>query len=98
MNQAVPEMPISLIRGGTLYWVQEKARLIHPDQWDLQKKTATGHCDRLAAPGAADSYAWRSRIIERSECTSDRLSRLCPRVHSHSSSLAGTNQHGESFP
>ena len=38
MNQAVPEMPISLIRGGTLYWVQEKARLLQPGQWGLHKR------------------------------------------------------------
>jgi hypothetical protein len=38
VNQAAPEMPISLIRGGTLYWVQEKARLIHPGQWSLHKR------------------------------------------------------------
>jgi hypothetical protein len=31
-------MPISLIRGGSFYWVQEKARLIRPHSWDLQRR------------------------------------------------------------
>ena len=35
MNDADPESPISLIRGGTFYWVQEKARLIQPNKWNL---------------------------------------------------------------
>jgi hypothetical protein len=30
------KFPISLIRGGAFYRVQEKARLIHPRAWDLQ--------------------------------------------------------------
>jgi hypothetical protein len=30
------KIPISLIRGGAFYRVQEKARLIHPRAWDLQ--------------------------------------------------------------
>ena len=38
MNQAVPEVPISLIRGGTIYWFQEKARLIQPGHWNLQRR------------------------------------------------------------
>ena len=37
MNTAV-KLPISLIRGGTFYWVQEKARLIRPRAWDLQRR------------------------------------------------------------
>ncbi len=35
MNYADPESPISLIRGGSFYWVQEKARLIRPNNWNL---------------------------------------------------------------
>jgi hypothetical protein len=38
MNEIQSELPISLIRGGTLYWVQEKARLIRPNQWNLGKR------------------------------------------------------------
>ncbi len=37
MNTTV-KLPISLIRGGTFYWVQEKARLIRPHAWDLQRR------------------------------------------------------------
>ena len=37
MNATV-KIPISLIRGGTFYWIQEKARLIHPRAWDLQRR------------------------------------------------------------
>jgi hypothetical protein len=32
------EIPISLIRGGSFYRVQEKAGLIHPRTWDLQRR------------------------------------------------------------
>jgi hypothetical protein len=32
------KIPISLIRGGTFYWVQEKARLIRPRAWDLHRR------------------------------------------------------------
>jgi hypothetical protein len=38
MNEIQSELPISLIRGGTLYWVQEKARLIRANQWNLEKR------------------------------------------------------------
>jgi len=38
MNDTQPELPISLIRGGTLYWVQEKAQLIQPNQWNLGRR------------------------------------------------------------
>jgi len=38
MNDTHPEMPISLMRGGTLYWVQEKARLIQSNQWNLGRR------------------------------------------------------------
>jgi len=37
-NAALNEMPVSLIRGGTAYWIQEKARLISPDQWNLGRR------------------------------------------------------------
>jgi hypothetical protein len=32
------QIPISLIRGGSFYWVQEKARLIRPRTWDLHRR------------------------------------------------------------
>src|SRR5262245_17283652 len=38
MNHSAQRMPISLIRGGSFYWVQEKARLIRPHTWDLQRR------------------------------------------------------------
>jgi hypothetical protein len=38
MDETQSELPISLIRGGTLYWVQEKARLIRANQWNLGKR------------------------------------------------------------
>jgi len=38
MNTSAQRMPISLIRGGSFYWVQEKARLIRPHTWDLQRR------------------------------------------------------------
>ena len=38
MERTLPEIPISLIRGGTLYWVQEKARLIGPNKWNLSRR------------------------------------------------------------
>jgi hypothetical protein len=38
MNNLTQEIPISLIRGGGFYWVQEKARLIRPNTWDLQRR------------------------------------------------------------
>ena len=38
MNDETQEIPISLIRGGSFYWVQEKARLIRPNTWDLQRR------------------------------------------------------------
>ena len=38
MNDTHSEMPISLMRGGTLYWVQEKARLIQSNQWNLGRR------------------------------------------------------------
>jgi hypothetical protein len=34
------EISVSLIRGGTVYWVQEQARLIRPDQWNLGRRLA----------------------------------------------------------
>lgn len=34
----VNEIPISLIRGGTLYWVQEKVGLIRPTKWNLGRR------------------------------------------------------------
>jgi hypothetical protein len=37
-DQGAREIPISLIRGGSFYWVQEKARLIRPHAWDLQRR------------------------------------------------------------
>jgi hypothetical protein len=38
VNEPIQEIPISLIRGGSLYWVQEKAKLIRPQTWDLQRR------------------------------------------------------------
>ena len=38
MAETPSDLPISLIRGGTLYWVQEKARLIEPNQWSLGRR------------------------------------------------------------
>ncbi len=38
MNKTIPEVPISLIRGGPLYWVQEKAHLIQPNQWNISRR------------------------------------------------------------
>jgi hypothetical protein len=38
MNKTEQEMPISLIRGGTFYWAQEKIGLIRPHQWNLGKR------------------------------------------------------------
>ncbi len=38
MKQSLPETPISLIRGGSFYWVQEKTHLIHPNQWNLSRR------------------------------------------------------------
>jgi len=37
-NQRARELPISLIRGGFFYRVQEKARLIGPRTWGLQRR------------------------------------------------------------
>jgi hypothetical protein len=37
-DQRVREIPISLIRGGFFYQVQEKARLIGPSTWGLRKR------------------------------------------------------------
>jgi hypothetical protein len=37
-SQTHSEVPISLMRGGTLYWIQEKARLIRPSQWNLGRR------------------------------------------------------------
>lgn len=38
MNDTASDIPISLIRGGSFYWIQEKARLIRPHAWDLQRR------------------------------------------------------------
>ena len=38
MSDAASDIPISLIRGGSFYWIQEKARLIRPHTWDLQRR------------------------------------------------------------
>jgi hypothetical protein len=38
MNKTEEEIPISLIRGGTFYWAQEKIGLIRPHQWNLGKR------------------------------------------------------------
>jgi hypothetical protein len=40
LHAATPtvKIPISLFRGGTFYRVQEKARLIHPRAWNLQRR------------------------------------------------------------
>jgi hypothetical protein len=38
MNKTEEEIPISLIRGGTFYWAQEKFGLIRPNQWNLGKR------------------------------------------------------------
>lgn len=38
MNKTEEEIPISLIRGGTFYWAQEKIGLIRPPQWNLGKR------------------------------------------------------------
>jgi hypothetical protein len=32
------EASLSLIRGGTLYWVQEQTHLIRPDQWNVSRR------------------------------------------------------------
>ncbi|HVH25488.1 MAG TPA: hypothetical protein VM818_01970 [Vicinamibacterales bacterium] len=38
VNEAADDIAISLIRGGSFYWVQEKFRLIRPGAWDLQRR------------------------------------------------------------
>jgi len=38
IHQRARELPISLIRGGLVYQVQEKARLIGPDTWGLRRR------------------------------------------------------------
>ena len=38
MTETQSDLPISLIRGGTVYWVQEKARLIQPNRWSLGRR------------------------------------------------------------
>jgi hypothetical protein len=38
MNDTQPELLISLMRGGTLYWVQEKSHLIRSNQWNLGRR------------------------------------------------------------
>ena len=38
VDQRTREIPISLIRGGFFYQVQEKARLIGPSTWGLRKR------------------------------------------------------------
>jgi hypothetical protein len=37
-DQLLEDMPLSLIRGGSLYRAQEKAGLIRPDSWDLKRR------------------------------------------------------------
>ena len=46
------EIPISLIRGGSLYRAQEKAGLIHPDSWRLERRLP-----------AAIAVAWLPLVI-----------------------------------
>ena len=38
MTETQADLPISLIRGGTLYWVQQKARLIQSNRWGLGRR------------------------------------------------------------
>ena len=38
MHKTARQIPISLIRGGSFYWVQQKARLIRPHAWDLHRR------------------------------------------------------------
>jgi len=38
VNDMQLEAPISLIRGGSAYWVQEKTRLIQPSHWNLGRR------------------------------------------------------------
>jgi hypothetical protein len=38
VNESPPDIAISLIRGGALYWIQEKAGLIRPRTWDLHRR------------------------------------------------------------
>jgi hypothetical protein len=37
-SERVRELPVSLIRGGSFYRAQEKAGLIRPNRWDLQRR------------------------------------------------------------
>jgi hypothetical protein len=38
VNEPATHIAISLIRGGSLYWIQAKARLIRPQTWDLHRR------------------------------------------------------------